>query len=379
MLRRGKGEGWIRKKPRGGWYAGLAVRGQRVSVAVSRHLGIPAAKQTRADARRLLEQLKAHHGAFVRQRTISATVSEILDDYMRTLTINVGSHLSTYRSREKHMKEAFGDLMADAVSTSMLLRWAETAKANGYAAASIRDIEGHLRSAMRYAMRQSPPKMTQVPLFPMIKVDNARQAMIEGDQFVAIHPHLPDPLRWAVELAYVIGWRRGELFTLTWPMVSWESMVITIPKSKNRDARMIPISPEIEAILRQAWKVRRFGCAWVFHREGAPLKGSWAERSWKRACQEAKITDRKFHDLRRSGVQRMVHNGVPDKVAMDISGHKTTAMLHRYAIKSMSSMAAALALPALPKAIRAGLSAVPDSRYSVATAGTTEHEKQGLG
>jgi integrase len=49
-----------------------------------------------------------------------------------------------------------------------------------------------------------------------------------------------------------------------------------------------------------------------------------------------------FHDLRRSVVRDMIRAGVSDKVAMQISGHRTAAMLWRYDITDMRDVVEAV-------------------------------------
>jgi integrase len=180
-------------------------------------------------------------------------------------------------------------------------------------------------------------KIVKAPYIPMLTLTNARQGFFEPWEFAAVLAKLPDYLRPLSSFAYLTGWRKGEILRLTWAQVDlMEGSVRLEPNTtKNKGGRLIFLPHDLRAILHQQWRERQEQyptCPYVFHRHGQPILRY--ERAWMTACREAGVAGKIPHDFRRTAVRNMVRAGIPERVAMQISGHKTCSIFDRYHIVS---------------------------------------------
>lgn len=193
---------------------------------------------------------------------------------------------------------------------------------------------------------------------PLLQERNTRTGFLEPEQFTAVKANLPEALRPVIEFACITGWRvASEALPLQWRNVDFAAGEIRIDAhcSKNGEPRVFPMTDDLRRLFetQQAAhvKLKRIGkiVPWVFFRMVAEKRGGEKHpkrilsltKAWNSACEAAGCPGRIPHDLRRTAIRAMVRRGVPERVAMKLSGHKTRSIFERYNVVSPGDLRAA--------------------------------------
>src|SRR5262249_24872607 len=150
-------------------------------------------------------------------------------------------------------------------------------------------------------------KLSSIPIFPHLKVQNARTGFFERAEFELILAKLPDHYRPPITFAYQVDWRlKAEILPLEWEHVDLAhgSVRLDVASTKNKGGRFIYLPAMLRSILEQQWREHLScypTCPWVFHHDGQPLRDS--EYMWRLARTAAGLENRVPHDFRRTAVR----------------------------------------------------------------------------
>ena len=135
---------------------------------------------------------------------------------------------------------------------------------------------------------------------------------------------------------------------------------LEVGETKNAEGRTVYLDAELRQIFEQQYLARKRQkklIPFVFPNKEGDDKINEFRGAWNKACRDAGLgygykPSKKYvekwkdklpsgpilHDLRRTAVRNMIRSGIPERVAMMISGHKTRSVFDRYNIVSDSDL-----------------------------------------
>jgi integrase len=267
------------------------------------------------------------------------TFDDLSKDFLSDYRINEKKSLRHAEIRVTNLKKFFGGMRVIDIDTSKIRQYIEGRLNDGVVKGTINRELAALKRMLNLGAQCSPPKVDRVPHIPMLKEGNPRKGFFEHGDFIAVRDALPSYLKPMVTFAYKTGWRKEEILGLKWSEVDLDrgTVGLNTGETKNGKGRLVYLDTELKDIFVDLWQARKQSGKLT---EYAFMNAAGTDRitafccPWETACRNTGVPGKLFHDLRRTAVRNMVRAGIPERVAMMISGHKTRSIFDRYNIVS---------------------------------------------
>ena len=319
------------------WWAKTKEQGQVVRWSLK--------TRSKAEARRRLKLYDTHPRhepipTMVKNPTTWDTAARELRGYYEAYGTR---RVSEAAGKVRTLSRYFQGMKLGDINASVILHYVARRRAEGKAANTVNVELATLRRALRLA--QELGHLASVPTIRTLRPAPPRSGFFESREFEAVAQELPPDLALVARIGYTYGWRlTDEVLSLTHGQVDLEAGTLRLKpgSTKNGDGRIVYLTAELRVGLTdQLARVRALErelsrvIPYVFPMFNGPYRGSQRRdirKVWRGACQRAGCPSKLKHDLRRAAVRDMVNAGIPERVVMQITGHKTRSMLDRYHI-----------------------------------------------
>jgi integrase len=243
--------------------------------------------------------------------------------------------LDTYRARcqmiENVLVPFFGETLLQDITVKDVENFRKE-RGNSRAQATVNVDHNVLKHMLKHAMKRDLLTRNVASLVAAPKPKNARDRVLEPDEWERLYNSAPEWFKPVLVTGYHTGMRLEEILGLTWERVNLEKGRIFLPGelTKSGEARQVPMTPTLRQMLQELRVkdgVTRFK-GLVFLKDGKRITHTY--RVVRKLCQEQKIANFVFHDLRHCAVTNLADAGVDTETIMKIVGHSSVEMFLRY-------------------------------------------------
>jgi integrase len=303
------------------WTIGFTVGGKRVREAIgtNRQMAEAALKQ------RVVAAIEGR--IFSVRNAGRVPFTEFAETYM-TRCISLLKSAKTERERVNYWVREFGNRPIGQITRAELQDW-QARKRQTCKPATVNRIMCRLRHMFNRAvdwdlLDQSPMKGIR-----FLKENNARLRYLSRNECdVLVKSCIKPYLRAIVTVALHTGMRSGEIRSLQWSDLDFETGFLTIRDSKTNEKRHVPMDSTVVELFRAY--PRTPGSEFIFT-NAAGGRFSWLHHGFRRALVRAGISDFHFHDLRHTFASAWVMAGGDLFALSKILGHHSVTMTQRYA------------------------------------------------
>ncbi len=162
----------------------------------------------------------------------------------------------------------------------------------------------------------------------------SRERFIRPDEFEEFLAKLREwkniPFRDYVYLSLFTGARQANVLSMRWDQIDFKLALWHIPITKNKESQTLPLTSLALQVLQDRYDKRDKNNPWVFPSDGRTGHLVEPKTAWKNFAKQAKLTDLRMHDLRRTLGSYMAMNNQSLQIIGKVLGHKSPTATQIY-------------------------------------------------
>jgi integrase len=283
------------------------------------------------------------------------TLADLIDRYIKDVIPNKALKMAVTQSQQlAWWRDKIGSYLLSDVTPALIVQCRDelSTSINRRGTQTTSATVVRYMAALSHAFSIAVKEWEWLESSPMMKVQKPKESRgrvrflddVERARFLDACKASPNKTLYiCVILAISTGMRLTELMTLEWVDVNLKEGFLTLHETKNGSRRRVALSGHGLDLLKEHDKIKRIDTDLLFPSERSPQQPIDLRKAFTNAKTKAGVADFKWHDLRHCTASYLAMNGSTPNVIAEILGHKTLAMVKRYAHLSDSHISSEVA------------------------------------